>query len=146
MKSGNQGANAVKSGKLLEKKIYEDFNDIDNILIEKSPKYTADWLKSKIGKSDFLIKKKNVSVRIEAKMKLVPGSDYQKIAYFIMCARQGKFPEDKVYIIFDGKWDELNPGLIDDVDNQLSKISNKYRGIRYGSDEYNLLVNNMRGI
>lgn len=81
--------NAIKSGKFLEKIVFNNLKTINNIKI--TPQYPYKDIFNSRAKIDFLVEKQSNKFFIECKNQNVKGSLDQKFSYYIENIRQNKY-------------------------------------------------------
>lgn len=135
--------NAIRSGRLLEKLVYQELNKISNVRITSQYKY-SDIFGAK-AKMDFVVEKLNKNKLnmnkyfIECKNHNVPGSLDQKFSYYIENIRQDKY--DGNSLIFVLNTNGIRPKVMDYLINNTSNFN--YMIVDTNNlDKLNIIINN----
>lgn len=130
--------NAIKSGRILEKLVYDNIKNIKNAKITSQYKY-KDIFDAK-ARMDFLVERECNKFFIECKNQNVPGSLDQKFPYYIENIRQNRYEGNRLIFVLNTN------GIRKKVLDYLINNSMKYNYTivdTYNLDKLNKIIYNL---
>lgn len=112
--------NAIKSGRILEQRVFNHLKTIPNIKI--TPQYSHKDIFGANARIDFLVQKKNHSkFFIECKNQNVKGSLDQKFSYYLENIRQQKYNNHPLIFVLNTKG--IRPIVLDYLVKNVSNFN-----------------------